>query len=72
MAIAASWLTPAIRATLELAEAKRWTIASIPQIPGVVTQGRDRAEAVKRMKLKHVVITAVARDDIKDGGAAEI
>ena len=27
------------------------------------------AEAVKRMKLKHVVITAVARDDIKDGGA---
>ena len=28
------------------------------------------AEAVKRMKLKHVVITAVARDDMKDGGAA--
>jgi len=27
------------------------------------------AEAVRRMKLKHVVITAVARDDIKDGGA---
>jgi lipoyl synthase len=27
------------------------------------------AEAVKRMKLKHVVITAVARDDLKDGGA---
>jgi len=27
------------------------------------------AEAVKRMKLKHTVITAVARDDIKDGGA---
>jgi lipoic acid synthetase len=27
------------------------------------------AEAVTRMKLKHVVITAVARDDIKDGGA---
>ncbi len=27
-------------------------------------------EAVKRMKLKHVVITAVARDDLKDGGAA--
>lgn len=27
------------------------------------------AEAVQRMKLKHVVITAVARDDIKDGGA---
>jgi lipoic acid synthetase len=28
------------------------------------------AEAVKRMRLKHVVITAVARDDLRDGGAA--
>ena len=28
------------------------------------------AEAIRRMKLKHVVITAVARDDLKDGGAA--
>ncbi len=28
------------------------------------------AEAVRRMKLKHVVVTAVARDDLKDGGAA--
>lgn len=27
------------------------------------------AQAISRMKLKHVVITAVARDDIKDGGA---
>lgn len=27
------------------------------------------AEAVGRMKLKHVVVTAVARDDLKDGGA---
>src|SRR6476469_9450006 len=27
------------------------------------------AAAVTRMKLKHVVITAVARDDLKDGGA---
>jgi len=27
------------------------------------------AEAVRRMKLKHVVITAVARDDLKDGGS---
>jgi len=27
------------------------------------------AEAIKRLKLKHVVITAVARDDIADGGA---
>ncbi len=27
------------------------------------------AEAVRRMKLKHVVVTAVARDDLADGGA---
>lgn len=27
------------------------------------------AEAVRRMKLKHVVVTAVARDDVADGGA---
>jgi lipoyl synthase len=27
------------------------------------------AEAVRRLKLKHVVITAVARDDLRDGGA---
>src|SRR6202044_3236978 len=27
------------------------------------------AEAIKQMKLKHVVITAVARDDLADGGA---
>ncbi|MCX6879682.1 MAG: lipoyl synthase [Verrucomicrobia bacterium] len=28
------------------------------------------AEATRRMKLRHVVITAVARDDLRDGGAA--
>jgi lipoic acid synthetase len=28
------------------------------------------AEATRRMKLKHVVITAVARDDLADGGAS--
>ncbi len=28
------------------------------------------AESVEKMRLKHVVITAVARDDLKDGGAA--
>jgi lipoic acid synthetase len=27
------------------------------------------AEAIRRMKLKHIVITAVARDDLADGGA---
>ncbi len=31
---------------------------------------RRVAEAIKRMKLKHVVITAVARDDLADGGSA--
>lgn len=28
------------------------------------------AEAIRRLKLKHIVITAVARDDLADGGAA--
>ena len=27
------------------------------------------AEATRRMRLRHIVITAVARDDLKDGGA---
>jgi lipoic acid synthetase len=31
---------------------------------------RRVAEATRRMQLKHVVITAVARDDLPDGGAA--
>jgi lipoic acid synthetase len=30
------------------------------------------AEATRRMKLKHVVITAVARDDLADGGAGHV
>src|SRR5438067_2587716 len=29
-------------------------------------------DGVKRMKLKHVVVTAVARDDLKDGGAEHL
>ena len=29
------------------------------------------AEAVYRMKLKHVVITSVNRDDLEDGGASQ-
>ena len=33
------------------------------------TMNRTVAEAVRRMNLKHVVVTAVARDDLKDGGA---
>jgi lipoic acid synthetase len=34
-----------------------------------VDEPKRVAEAVRRMNLKHVVITAVARDDLKDGGA---
>src|SRR3954449_6610039 len=30
------------------------------------------AEATRRMQLKHVVITAVARDDLPDGGAGHV
>src|SRR5438046_7139943 len=30
------------------------------------------AEATRRMHLKHVVITAVARDDLADGGAGHV
>src|SRR5437868_12889600 len=30
------------------------------------------AEATRRMKLNHVVITAVARDDLRDGGADHV
>ncbi len=33
------------------------------------TEPQRVAEATRRMRLKHVVITAVARDDLKDGGA---
>ncbi|MBU0952379.1 MAG: lipoyl synthase [Elusimicrobia bacterium] len=29
------------------------------------------AQAVKKMKLKHIVITSVTRDDLKDGGAGQ-
>ena len=33
---------------------------------------RRVAEAVKKMKLKHAVLTMVARDDLKDGGAGMV
>lgn len=33
---------------------------------------RNVAEAVKRMQLKHAVVTTVARDDLADGGAGHI
>jgi lipoic acid synthetase len=38
-------------------------------LPLDVTEPQRIAEAVKTMKLKHAVITAVARDDVADGGA---
>jgi len=34
-----------------------------------VDEPKRVAEATRRMRLRHVVITAVARDDLKDGGA---
>jgi lipoyl synthase len=36
-----------------------------------VTEPLRLAEAVKRLKLKHVVITSVNRDDLPDGGASQ-
>ncbi len=39
----------------------------LPLDPG---EGERVAEAVARMQLDHVVVTAVARDDLDDGGAA--
>ncbi len=35
------------------------------------TEPERLGEAVKRLKLKHVVITSVNRDDLKDGGASQ-
>ena len=35
------------------------------------TEPHRLAEAVYRMKLKHVVITSVNRDDLEDGGASQ-
>ena len=42
-------------------------------IPGFVDQDEPKriAEAVTKMKLKHVVITSVDRDDLEDGGATQ-
>ncbi len=41
-------------------------------LPGAVDVGEPKrvAESVRKMELKHVVITMVNRDDLKDGGAA--
>ncbi len=44
-------------------------VSTAKPFPLEVDEPQRVAEAVKRLKLKHVVITAVARDDLKDGGA---
>ena len=44
-------------------------VSTMKPLPLEVDEPARVAEATRRMKLKHVVITAVARDDLKDGGA---
>lgn len=44
-------------------------VATAKPLPLEVDEPARVAEATHRMRLKHVVITAVARDDLKDGGA---
>ena len=44
-------------------------VSTAKPFPLVEDEPQRVAEAVRRMKLKHVVITAVARDDLEDGGA---
>lgn len=44
-------------------------VSTAKPFPLDATEPQRVAEAVRRMKLKHVVVTAVARDDLKDGGA---
>jgi len=44
-------------------------VATAKPLPLEADEPQRVAEATRRMKLKHVVITAVARDDVADGGA---
>lgn len=44
-------------------------VATAKPLPLEEDEPQRVAEAVSRLKLKHVVITAVARDDVADGGA---
>src|SRR6204780_3363499 len=44
-------------------------VSTAKPFPLEIDEPQRVAEAVRRMKLKHVVITAVARDDLSDGGA---
>lgn len=45
-------------------------VSTAKPFPLEVDEPERVAEATRRMQLKHVVITAVARDDLPDGGAA--
>jgi lipoyl synthase len=44
-------------------------VSTAKPLPLEIDEPQRVADAVRRMKLKHVVVTAVARDDLKDGGA---
>lgn len=44
-------------------------VSTAKPLPLETDEPQRVAEAVRRMNLKHVVITAVARDDVADGGA---
>lgn len=44
-------------------------VTTAKPLPLEADEPRRVAEAVRRMRLRHVVITAVARDDLPDGGA---
>jgi len=44
-------------------------VSTAKPMPLEVDEPKRVAEATRRMRLRHVVITAVARDDLKDGGA---
>ncbi len=42
-----------------------------PSAPADITEPRRVVEAARKLKLKHVVITSPARDDLKDDGASQ-
>jgi lipoyl synthase len=42
-----------------------------PYAPPSITEPNGVAEAAKRMRLRHVVVTSVTRDDLPDGGARQ-
>jgi lipoic acid synthetase len=44
-------------------------VSTLKPLPLDAEEPQRVAEATRRMKLRHVVITAVARDDVEDGGA---